>query len=171
MTPKERLKDISWHRLVKRFIDSSFSMFEYFYSKNINKKEITEQYPDPISSKSEEDLPKKSRGFLKNDITRCIACGDCKSICPSNCITIESEVIRDVNQTWISRFDIDFSKCIFCGLCVDACDPKSLVHTAYYEGATTEKKKFIKSFGMGELSELEQIKLRNQRDQEEQNQW
>jgi len=171
MKPQEKPKDIKWINIIKRFMGSSFSMFEYLLANNTNKKEITEQYPDPVSSKGAEDLPKKSRGMLRNDIRKCIACGDCQDICPAHCINVEAEIISDVNQTWISKFDIDFSKCIFCGLCVDVCAPKSLTHTADYEGATMDTKKFIKSFGMGELSEIEQKKLRRQRDQEEQNQW
>src|SRR5690242_11533402 len=53
------------------------------------RKEVTEGYPDPISSKTADDLPQRSRGLLFNDIDRCTGCKECERVCPTRCIRIE----------------------------------------------------------------------------------
>ena len=71
------------------------------------RKEVTEEYPDPVSSRRAEDLPTRYRGFLKNDISRCSGCLYCTDICPVDCIRIETEPGPDRNQSWVAVFDID----------------------------------------------------------------
>ncbi len=117
------------------------------------KKEVTEGYPDPISSKTADDLPTRSRGLLFNDIDRCTGCRDCEVACPSRCIRVESEPGSDPAKIWVSTFDIDFSRCIFCGLCVEACHPGSLVHTKQYEGAAYAVPDLVASFGRGQITD------------------
>jgi formate hydrogenlyase subunit 6/NADH:ubiquinone oxidoreductase subunit I len=114
---------------------------------------VTEGYPDPISSKTADDLPTRSRGLLFNDIDRCTGCGDCEAVCPSRCIKVEHEPAADVTKAWVSVFDIDFSRCIFCGLCVEVCQPGSLIHTRQYEGAAYQLSDLTASFGRGQVTE------------------
>lgn len=127
----------------------------YLFNMNPNsmRKEITEQYPDPVSSRTVDDLPPRTRGLLKNDIRICIGCHDCARVCPTDCIRIESQHDPETQKEWVSVFDIDHSACIFCGLCVEVCTPNSLVHTRRYEGAALDRKGMIESFGKGELPE------------------
>jgi len=124
----------------------------YLFNVNPNslRKEVTEQYPDPVSSKTVDDLPPRTRGLLVNDIRQCIGCHECEKICPVKCIHIESERLIETQKEWVSVFDIDHSKCVFCGLCVEICPPNSLTHSKRYEGATPSKASLIESFGRGD---------------------
>jgi formate hydrogenlyase subunit 6/NADH:ubiquinone oxidoreductase subunit I len=116
------------------------------------RKEVTEQYPDPVSSRTEGDLPPRSRGLLFNDIERCTGCRDCERVCPVRSISIETVQVPDSSKAWVSVFDIDFSSCIFCGLCVESCMPGSLVHTRAYERATFETSEMAARFGRGRIT-------------------
>lgn len=116
------------------------------------KKEVTEQYPDPVSSRSADELPPRTRGLLFNDIERCTGCKECQVACPVDCITVETEQGPDNARVWVSIFDIDNSRCVFCGLCVDACHPQSLVHTKEFEGVVETLPELVSSFGRGRLT-------------------
>gem|GEM_PF-463495 len=116
------------------------------------RKEVTEQYPDPVSSRTEGDLPSRSRGLLFNDIERCTGCRDCERVCPVRSISIETVQVPDSSKAWVSVFDIDFSSCIFCGLCVESCMPGSLVHTRAYERAVFEPSEMAARFGRGRIT-------------------
>ncbi len=121
-------------------------------------KEVTEGYPDPVSSKTSDDLPPRSRGLLVNDIDHCTGCGDCRKICPVQCIHLEVEPQADDSKVWVSRFDIDNSKCMFCGLCVEVCLPGSLNHTRQFEGAAYELSQLTSSFGKGQVTAEQKAK-------------
>jgi len=116
------------------------------------RKEVTEQYPDPVSSRTADDLPPRSRGLLFNDIERCTGCGDCERVCPTGAILLETVNLQESAKTWVSVFDIDFARCTFCGLCVESCNPASLVHTKQFEGAVYQKTDLVASFGRGRIS-------------------
>lgn len=113
------------------------------------RKEVTEQYPDPVSSRTPDDLPPRSRGLLFNDIERCTGCRECEWVCPVKCIKVESVAKSVESKVWVSVFDIDFAKCIFCGLCVESCQPASLVHTRQFEGAVYDPSDLTTHFGRG----------------------
>jgi formate hydrogenlyase subunit 6/NADH:ubiquinone oxidoreductase subunit I len=122
------------------------------------RKEVTEQYPDPVSSRTPDDLPPRTRGLLFNDIERCTGCKECERVCPVRCITVENELGADAAKIWVSVFDIDFARCTFCGLCVEACQPASLVHTRQYEGAVFELPDLVASFGRGRVTPEQRTK-------------
>lgn len=116
------------------------------------RKEVTEQYPDPISSKTPDDLPSRSRGLLYNDIEKCTGCRDCEVVCPSRSIQIVTEPGADPAQLWVATFNIDVASCVFCGLCVEACSPMSLVHSRQFEGAVYDLRDLVARFGRGQVS-------------------
>ncbi len=122
------------------------------------RKEVTEGYPDPISSKTADDLPTRSRGLLFNEIDRCTGCKACEEVCPCHCIRVEEQPGPDPSKSWVTVFDVDFSRCIFCGLCVEVCQPGSLVHTRQYEGAAYDVSDLVASFGRGPVTDEQRTK-------------
>ena len=140
-------KDI-W-RVFYSFLSSSAAALPNFFGKGELRKRVTEQYPDPVSSRTEDDLPARTRGILSNDIERCTGCGDCRKICPVECIRIETLPGPDLARPVVTVFDIDFGKCLLCGLCVEVCHPNSLTHTKRFEGAVYRISDLVMSFGRG----------------------
>ncbi|OFZ20095.1 MAG: hypothetical protein A2X94_09295 [Bdellovibrionales bacterium GWB1_55_8] len=144
------LKDVLW--ALRSVWGSCLTAVPYLFGSGDLHREVTELYPDPISSKTPDDLPAKSRGFLFNDIDRCSGCRECEKICPARCIRIEAEPAADESKIWISVFDVDFSKCVFCGICVEVCGPNSLRHTREFEGASYSNNEMVTRFGRGWVS-------------------
>ncbi len=63
---------------------------------------------------------------------KCIACGLCAAICPSQCIYIytgESPEGRKIAE----RYEVEVLRCTFCGFCVEACPVGAVVLTEHYE--------------------------------------
>ena len=155
---------------VRSVFGSCLTAFPYFFGIGDQRKEVTEQYPDPVSSKTEDDLPPRTRGLLTNDIERCTGCRECEKICPTNCFDVETQPGPDPGKIWVSTFDIDFSRCVFCGLCVEVCLPQSLTHTKRYEGSSRITSGMVRRFGRGDVTPEQQEKwanLRKQQDSEE----
>ena len=116
------------------------------------RKEVTEQYPDPVSSRIADELPARTRGLLKNDITKCTGCGDCVLACPTRAISLVAEEAAIPGKKWVSSYVIDFSTCIACGFCVEVCQPQSLKHTREFELAGTDRESLKIDFGKGNVS-------------------
>ncbi|MCC7442223.1 MAG: 4Fe-4S binding protein [Bdellovibrionales bacterium] len=131
------------------------------------RKEITEQYPDPVSSRTEDDLPPRTRGLLFNDIERCTGCLACSKVCPVGCIEIENEAGPDPEKKWVAVFSVDFSQCIFCGLCVESCQPASLMHTKQYEGSVYRVSDLKVGFGRGHVTQEQREKWDSMRKSED----
>jgi len=89
------------------------------------------------------------RGFHKNCQDKCIGCGSCGAICPTEAISmvaIEGREARPERTDQLPAFD--YGRCSFCGLCVDICTSGSLVMTKEYIHVTTDVDTF--SFIPGE---------------------
>jgi len=142
----------STKRNIVSILRSLKTTVRYIFNKNPNSpyKEITEQYPDPVSSKTPDDLPARTRGVLKNKIEQCIGCHECALVCPTQTIFIESEKQEDTQKEWVSIFNIDHAKCVFCGLCVEGCPTGSLIHEKTYELSEKNKIDLVLRFGRGE---------------------
>jgi hydrogenase-4 component H len=82
------------------------------------------------------DARESFRGLPKIDISRCIGCGACVSVCPSSLIEIE----EDDNHLTLKRH---FERCIYCGRCEEMCPEKAIVMTNLFETATNDIKDLL----------------------------
>jgi NADH-quinone oxidoreductase subunit I len=88
----------------------------------------TIQYPEqkrPVSSRYRgiHILTERQDGTPK-----CVACFMCATICPAECIYIESgERPEKTIEKYPTRFEIDLLRCVYCGFCVDACPEEAII--------------------------------------------
>lgn len=88
--------------------------------------------------------PTNLRGFHTNDWEKCIGCGTCSEICPTEAITmVERLELKDEAGKHQQRPVIDYGRCCFCALCVDTCTTESLQMSKEYIYANTDPDKFI----------------------------
>lgn len=139
----------------------------YFLGLGAHRKVVTEEYPDPVSSRTEVDLPMKTRGILVNEIDLCTGCGSCVEICPARCIRMETEASPDPEKKWVSVFEIDFTRCVLCGLCTEVCEPDSLKHTKKFIPSSTQLKKFTVDYGRGPISPEQREKWQRMKEKDQ----
>jgi len=88
----------------------------------------TIQYPEqkrPVSSRYRgiHILTEREDGTPK-----CVACFMCATVCPAECIYIESgERPEKTIEKYPTRFEIDLLRCVYCGFCVDACPEEAII--------------------------------------------
>jgi formate hydrogenlyase subunit 6/NADH:ubiquinone oxidoreductase subunit I len=152
---------------LRSVVGSCVAAFPYLTGLGDFRKEVTEQYPDPISSKTEDDLPPRTRGMLENKIEICSGCRECERVCPTECFAIETQPGADATKLWVATFDIDLSRCVFCGLCTEVCLPQSLTHSKRYEGASRTAAGMVRRFGRGDITPEQQDKWAAIRRQQE----
>jgi NADH-quinone oxidoreductase chain I len=58
---------------------------------------------------------------------KCVGCGLCATICPSQCISISRE------KGSVAKYEIEVLRCIYCGFCVEACPYGAISMTENYE--------------------------------------
>jgi hydrogenase-4 component H len=78
-------------------------------------------------------VPKGFRGLPSVDVTRCIGCGGCASVCPSSLV----DIVDEPDRTTITRY---FERCIYCGRCADVCPEKAIEMSENFETATNDIK-------------------------------
>ena len=103
---------------------------------------ITIQYP-------EEKMPVAPRWrgiqYFERDEqgkTKCVACGLCMIVCPSQCIYIETAE-DDEGRRYPLRYELDASRCIYCGYCEEACPVSAIFMGKTYEWVEGERKPFL----------------------------
>jgi NADH-quinone oxidoreductase subunit I len=64
---------------------------------------------------------------------KCIACGNCERMCPSNVIKVQGVKEKEKGPKVASHYVIDFSKCSLCGLCMESCPTQTLQYSREYE--------------------------------------
>lgn len=63
---------------------------------------------------------------------RCVGCGLCAAVCPSQCIYIYTSDSPD-HKKIVERYEVDVLRCVYCGFCVEACPYTAVVLTEHYE--------------------------------------
>lgn len=105
---------------------------------NINRKPVTVK--NPVTDRPGAD---RYRGFHKNDITKCIGCGTCESICENNAIDlVPVQGIEAKNGDSGLRPMVDYGRCCWCALCVDVCTTGSLTLSNEYSWVTENSDDF-----------------------------
>jgi len=101
---------------------------------------FTIQYP-------EEQMPMfpRYRGPLmllidpKKGITKCIACGQCERVCPTESIKVTRSEEKVQDQRVPETYEYDMNTCMFCGFCVQICPTDALAHSPELEMGTYSK--------------------------------
>jgi formate hydrogenlyase subunit 6/NADH:ubiquinone oxidoreductase subunit I len=75
---------------------------------------------------------KISKGHVVNDIDKCIFCGSCQRVCPTQAICVEKN-----DRTW----EIDRMRCCTCNGCVEVCPVKCLAMDTKYTAPMTKRSK------------------------------
>jgi NADH-quinone oxidoreductase subunit I len=75
---------------------------------------------------------------------KCVACYMCATVCPAECIHIESgERPEDTIEKYPTRFEIDLLRCVYCGFCVDACPEEAILMSRENDLVGTSREELI----------------------------
>ena len=93
---------------------------------------VTIQYPE-----KKREVSPRWRGvhyFERNEKgdTRCVACGLCVAICPSQCIRLVA-VELDNGERYPEIYEINTVRCIYCGMCAEVCPVDAIKLGRNYE--------------------------------------
>ena len=121
--------------------------------RNFFTKPITLQYPDETTKRSARWRGLHRLNMDANGELKCVACGLCAAICPSQAISIVP--YEEEGQTrYPKKFVVDELRCVFCGFCQEACPKDAISLTGVYDYVDYERDDFI--FDIGRLKTTEQ---------------
>ncbi len=116
--------------------------------RHLFRKPVTFNYPNKKRHQSV-----RFRGIHKlqrheDGLERCVGCGLCGVVCPSNAIYLEAEENTPEHQVshgerYASHYQIDMLRCIFCGFCEEACPEDAVILGPNWEAASTNREDFI----------------------------
>ena len=110
---------------------------KYFF-----KRKITTQYPE-----KRKQIAERYRGLIQlqryaDGSERCVACGLCAAVCPSQCIEVvptEDESGRRYAKIW----KLELARCVFCGFCAEACPYYAIKLSEKFELAEYQRERMV----------------------------
>ncbi|MGO9611568.1 MAG: NuoI/complex I 23 kDa subunit family protein [Dissulfurispiraceae bacterium] len=121
---RERVRSIFFLDILKGMLLTLKSLFS---------RPVTRQYPE--TKRSVQSGYRGLHALTKHPSTaeaRCVGCGLCAAVCPSQCIHIHTTE-GPGNSKIVERYDIEILRCVYCGLCVEACPYAAIALTEHYE--------------------------------------
>lgn len=104
-----------------------------FIKKVIKTGTQTSRYPlEPMP------VDKNFRGKPQHNPQQCIGCAACVNACPSNALTVETDLAAG-QLAW----QFNLGRCIFCGRCEEVCPTAAIRLTPEYELAVWRKEDFL----------------------------
>ncbi|KUQ36718.1 formate hydrogenlyase complex iron-sulfur subunit [Klebsiella aerogenes] len=104
-----------------------------FIKKVIKTGTATHSYPlEPMP------VDKNFRGKPEHNPQQCIGCAACVNACPSNALTVETDLAT--NQL---AWQFNLGRCIFCGRCEEVCPTAAIKLSQEYELAVWKKEDFL----------------------------
>ncbi len=101
-----------------------------FIKKVIKTGTAPSSYPlEPIA------VDKNFRGKPEQNPQQCIGCAACVNACPSNALTVETDL-----ATGELAWEFNLGRCIFCGRCEEVCPTAAIKLSQEYELAVWKKK-------------------------------
>jgi formate hydrogenlyase subunit 6/NADH:ubiquinone oxidoreductase subunit I len=105
--------------------------------KQLFKKPATLKYPYEKLT-----LPKDFRGRPVWDIKKCIGCGLCVYVCPSNAVEMIGKGLKAEIRHYVDR-------CMFCGQCAETCPKSAIKMTEEYELAGFDRSNMLYDYKRG----------------------
>ena len=104
-----------------------------FIKKVIKTGTQTSRYPlEPMP------VDKNFRGKPEHNPQQCIGCAACVNACPSNALTVETDL-----KTGELAWQFNLGRCIFCGRCEEVCPTVAIRLSQEYELAVWKKEDFL----------------------------
>jgi NADH-quinone oxidoreductase subunit I len=119
-------------------------VFENFFRTLFLRQAATIEYPE-----KKRTVATRYRGIhiltAREDGTpKCVACYMCATICPAECIFIESaERSKKTIEKYPTRFEIDLLRCVYCGFCVDACPEEAIIMSKENDLVGTSREEMV----------------------------
>lgn len=103
------------------------STFRYMWRSLFLRKHSTIEFPEKRRNVSQRYRGIHLLTVREDDTPKCVACYMCATVCPAECIYIESaERPEERIEKYPTRFEIDLLRCVYCGFCVDACPEEAI---------------------------------------------
>jgi len=95
---------------------------------------VTVQYPREVVTLSPAFRGHiELKSFADTGTHKCIACGTCERMCPSNVIKVQGTKAQPKGAKVATHYVIDFTRCSLCGICVESCPTGTLQFSSEYE--------------------------------------
>jgi len=124
------------------YVRSALKGMALTFKHMVDPHKVTIQYPEEKHSLSARWRGTHRMLTTEDGKAKCVACGLCPTVCPSNCIKLVPGEDENGNR-YPLIFEIDEFRCIFCGYCQEVC-PEEAIHLGrHYENAEYSREGFV----------------------------